>query len=289
MSASAVLKTGPEGACRVTLVHGFLGAPRSWESVLHFLPDSLTVKAAIVPGHGDRPDLSCRSFDEAAARMAEAILPPSDGAPEILVGYSLGARLSLAMALAFPLRWKHVVVIGAHPGFADEGERSARIEGDRALARGLEQDGLEAFVDRWQALPLFETQATLSPRALAAQRSSRLSHTAQGIAWALDVLGTGRMKNLRVDLSRAPFSITWCAGSRDPKFLALAGEGARLSALGDLAVFDGVGHNVALEAPGRLARLIADRAARAMPTIPTDSRAPTRSEPPASAKTKHQE
>ena len=264
MSALTVLRLGALGAARVTLVHGFLGGPRAWDAVLGHLPDSLTVRAATLPGHGDRPVTDPGSFESAARWLADVIPRPADGGPDILVGYSMGGRLCLAMALAAPERWAHVVTIGADPGIVDPLARAARSEADAKLASDLMTDGIEAFVERWAALPLFQTQEKVSRTALEAQRRLRVSNTADGIAYALRVLGTGAMPDLRPALAAAAFPITFCAGSRDTKFIALAEEASGLAPEADLAVFDGVGHNVLLESPRRLARLIADRAERAL-------------------------
>src|SRR5690606_10540568 len=107
------------------------------------------------------------------------------------IGYSMGGRLALGVALAHPQLVERLVLVGASPGIADPGERAARRAGDEALARHLLAVGLDAFLDEWLAQPLF---AGLT--ADEAQRSARRTNTADGLAAALRDLGTGTQPDL---------------------------------------------------------------------------------------------
>ncbi|MFM8643517.1 MAG: alpha/beta fold hydrolase, partial [Phycisphaerales bacterium] len=76
---------------RVTLVHGFLGAPEDWDGVAAALGGTV---------HCDRVDLrslGCGSVAAAAERRSAHL---AHEAPGVLVGYSLGGRLCLAAAAA---------------------------------------------------------------------------------------------------------------------------------------------------------------------------------------------
>ena len=101
-----------------------------------------------------------------------------------------GTRWAGASACSWP--WTSpsgshgLVLLGATAGIVDDGERAARRAADEALAADLERDGLEVFLERWLALPLF---AGLS--ADAAGVDDRRRNTAAGLASSLRLAGTG--------------------------------------------------------------------------------------------------
>src|SRR5262249_886641 len=137
------------------------------------------------------------------------------------VGYSMGARVVLALATRYPSRVAQAVLVGVHPGLLDVAERRARAERDDAQARAVEQGGLQRFVDAWERLPLFASQALLPEDVRARRRSERLGHTHAGIAWALRNLGLGRMPPLWSSESMvAPILLV--TGELDTKFTRLA-------------------------------------------------------------------
>src|SRR6185295_18216718 len=134
--------------------------------------------------------------------------------------------------------------IGVHPGLGDLGERAARVGSDERWCQRLRVGGLDAFLDAWEAQPLFATQRALPPRAIAEQRRVRGSHSAEGLERALRVLGLGNMPDYRGVLRVVPFPVRLLVGERDAKFSALARglvEGAPRTRLD---VVRGVGHNL---------------------------------------------
>lgn len=198
-----------------------------------------------LPGHGpspasmDHPDF-IHAVDDLAARVL-----PVEGA--CVVGYSLGARVALALALRHPARVRRAVLVGGTPGLRTEGERAARRESDEALAQEILRDGCEGFVARWEALPLFETQRALPAALRARRRAERMAHTPEGLAWSLRVMGTGAMPSMWDALPRCEVSLAWVTGALDEKFTAIAREAAALCPSATHTVIAGAGHDVALE------------------------------------------
>ena len=92
----------------------------------------------------------------------------------------------------------------ASPGMADESERAERLRRDAALADRIEQQGIEWFVDYWERLPIWASQARLSQAVLKAQRNQRLRNDPRGLANSLRGMGAGAQPGLWQSLPCLP-------------------------------------------------------------------------------------
>lgn len=228
----------------VVFVHGMLGAPSSFDAVRSLLPSNVEVFTPWVAGHGpDRAPLP-RDFDGAVDALASRV-----PAGCVVVGYSLGGRL--ALALSTKRRLGGLVLVGAHAGM-DDADRPARCAWDDDAAALAARD-LPALVDRWESLPVFATQ-TLEQRT--AQRPTRLAHDPARVAWALSALGQGRMPDQRSTLARLTAPTRFMAGGLDTRLVASLPSLA-LSPHVHVTVVPERGHNLILEAPHAVAEQIA--------------------------------
>ena len=246
---AAVHGPGP-GRVRVVLVHGFTQTLTSWGPVAERLAGQFEVVRVDLPGHGTSGGVRA-GFEEAAGLVGEA------GGMGVYVGYSLGGRLCLRLALERPDLVRRLVLIGASPGIADPGQREARRDADEALARRIERDGVEVFLDAWLAGPLFSSLSVD-----AAGREERLANTAEGLASALRRLGTGVQESLWDRLGELRPPALLMAGERAPKFASIAREmAAAIGPAARVAVVAGAGHAVHLERPAETAALVGEFAA----------------------------
>ncbi|MFA5885916.1 MAG: alpha/beta fold hydrolase [Acidimicrobiia bacterium] len=223
------------------LVHGFTQTADSWEPVLDALPPSVDALAVEVPEALD--------FDTTAAVIG------ARGGPATYVGYSMGGRLSLALALDRPDIVHSLVLVSASPGIADERERANRRAADDQLAHDVERDGLDAFLERWLAQPLF---ASL-PRELAGVDQRRRGNSVERITHQLRALGQGAQPSLWHRLPELRMPVLLVTGAYDRKFRDLASTMA--AAIGDNAravTVPEAGHALHLEQPAALAALLAE-------------------------------
>jgi 2-succinyl-6-hydroxy-2,4-cyclohexadiene-1-carboxylate synthase len=237
---------------RVVLVHGFTQTRASWTTVAAELNgDGYDVVSVDAPGHGDSGD---RRLDLASAAAALG----ETGGAATYVGYSMGGRLALHLAVAEPQLVERLVLVSTTAGIDDEAARAARRADDERLAKELERDGVAAFVDRWLTLPLF---ANL--RSEDAQLAARLANTADGLASSLRMAGTGAQRSQWTELASLPMPVLLVVGERDTKFTAIAERMAALIADARLEVVRGAGHAVHLEQPAEflvsLRRWLEDR------------------------------
>jgi 2-succinyl-6-hydroxy-2,4-cyclohexadiene-1-carboxylate synthase len=222
------------------LLHGFTQSGAAWASVAGHLPGHLV--APDLPGHG-------RSAAIAADLWAAAGMVAARVGPAVYVGYSMGGRLALHLALAHPEVVQGLVLISATAGIDDPAERAARRTSDEALATRVEEEGVEAFVRWWLTLPLF---ATLPPEAAAID--SRTGGSAAGLASSLRLAGAGAQQPLWDRLGEITAPALIIAGGLDGPY---CDRGRRLAgALGgptEIEIIDGAGHACHLERPGAVA------------------------------------
>jgi 2-succinyl-6-hydroxy-2,4-cyclohexadiene-1-carboxylate synthase len=173
------------------LLHGFTGSSVTWFSHSEAWRAFTTIAVDLL-GHG-RSDCLADPNRYRMERCVEDLLVLLDhlGVQRTAVlGYSMGGRIALYLALHAPQRLWALVLESASPGIEDVAEREARRQSDLTLAETLERDGIVTFVDRWHTLPLFATQAQLPASIRAELRRQRLGHHPQGLANSLRGLGT---------------------------------------------------------------------------------------------------
>ena len=164
-------------SARVVLLHGFTGSPASWAPVLEQLAD-VDALAPALTGHGAETDAV--DFRDEVDRLQQIVDTWRANDPVHLAGYSLGARIALAMALERPDSYASVTLIGVNPGPRSETERAERRAADTKWIELLDR-GIEPFVDEWEKLPLWASQARLPAATRKAQREARLLHEPSGL------------------------------------------------------------------------------------------------------------
>lgn len=233
---------------RLVLVPGFTQTPASWDGVRAHLPAALDTAALGVPaGLG---------FAETAAALAEA------GGRAVYAGYSMGGRLALRLAVDHPGLVQGLVLVSASPGIADDAERAARRESDDRLADEVERDGVDTFLARWLAQPMF---ATVPPGAPGLD--ARHGVAAATLAAHLRTLGTGVMEPLWDRLGALRMPVLVVTGRLDAKFTTIGREMAEQltgAASCEHIELDG-GHALPLERAAELAAAIARFAAESAP------------------------
>lgn len=234
----------------VLLLHGFTGSAATWTRTATGLAARYSALAVDLPGHGRSAgvDDGCYGMAGCVAALL-ALLDRSGVDRAAVVGYSMGGRVALHLALAAPDRVRALVLESTSPGIADPAERAARAQSDLALAARIEREGVQPFVDWWEQLPLFASQRTLGSDARARLRAQRLRSDAPGLAASLRGMGAGAMEPVvdRLHTIAAPTLLV--AGEHDAKYRALGETIAWAMPSARLAVVPNAGHTVHLEAP----------------------------------------
>jgi 2-succinyl-6-hydroxy-2,4-cyclohexadiene-1-carboxylate synthase len=244
-----------------TMLHGFLGVPEFWDPVRQWLtpefPDA-NFHTPPLPGHTPMtepsPDAFPESFDEAIAQYARQIPRESFLCG---VGYSMGARLTLGTALAYPSLFDCLVLISVHPGMQSPGDRATRQHWEQQIIQMATKDGMASLVAFFEALAIFQTQTNLPERIVQRQRYQRMNHHPGHIAAALPILGLGHTPAMSESLQSLNRPILFITGEVDEKYTAIAGELSGRCRCASHRIISGVGHNTILENPGETAAAIA--------------------------------
>lgn len=223
---------------RLVLVHGFTQTRRCWGPIADDLAADHEVVRVDAPGHG-------RSSEVLAGLRTGGRLIADQGGDATYLGYSMGGRYLLHLALANPELVRGLVLLGATAGIDDPRARAERVEADRRTAARVRELGVLDFVQEWVAQPLFA--------GIPAERQyvlERTENTVDGLESSLLQSGTGAQDPSWDRLHRLDMPVLVVAGELDDKFTAL---GHRLqTSIGTNATFatvPGAGHAAHLEQP----------------------------------------
>jgi 2-succinyl-6-hydroxy-2,4-cyclohexadiene-1-carboxylate synthase len=235
------------------MAHGFTQTHRVWGGLDTLLSSDHQLVALDMPGHGQSSAVRAGLL-EGAGLMADV------GGRAGYLGYSMGARFALHVALAHPELVDRLILISGTAGLEDEAERRQRRQADDALADQLDPgpDGrgeatpVEVFVRRWLAGPLF---ANIDQAANGL--SERLTNTGPGLASSLRLAGTGTQQPLWERLDELTMPVLVVTGEDDEKFTALGGRLVRtIGANASLATVPGAGHAPHLQHPDVVAQAV---------------------------------
>ncbi|MBD1864084.1 MULTISPECIES: 2-succinyl-6-hydroxy-2,4-cyclohexadiene-1-carboxylate synthase [Trichocoleus] len=238
----------------VLFLHGFLGDCHDFDSVISLLANQFCCLAVDLPGHGKT---KVRGGNEPYAMPQTAqglvqLLEQLEISPCSLVGYSMGGRLALYLALNFPQFFHRVGLESASPGLKTAAERSQRRDHDARLAEQLETENFSDFLRRWYDQPLFTSLKQHPDFEQIVER--RLDNHPQELAQSLRYLSTGRQPSLWERLPENQLPLLLLVGEQDTKFRAINTEMANLCPKTTLSILPNCGHNIHWENPHRFAQ-----------------------------------
>lgn len=240
-------------------VHGFMGSARDWHAVARICAEDYFCVLMDLPGHGRNVHLPRKAALDFKTWSQGLVLLADELALEsvCLIGYSLGGRLALHAALNFPARWAALVLEGGNPGIEDPSARHARLEEDEQRAAQLQQEGMQAFVDRWYEMELFSSLQR-RPDLLEATKGERVRNDAGWMAKVLRELSPGVQPSAWSRLAMLRLPTLLIAGELDTAYSAVVRRMQTQLPDAQALTLPAVGHNAHLEQPQAFAAALLD-------------------------------
>ena len=248
--------SGNRGLTNVLFLHGFMGSSADWRGVEAAIGDRAFCVAPDLPGHGASVGLAPEAYTmEGTARAVVRTLDRLEARRPVVVGYSMGGRLALYLALRHPERCAGIFLESASPGIESAAEREARKDADEVKAKRLEYGDFDTFLEDWYGQPLFAPLARdegLLRRTIEARRRN----DPWELARSLRGTGTGRQPSLWEELRGLDVPALAVAGELDGKYAGISSRMATITPKVGAVVLPGVGHNAHDEAPSEYSALL---------------------------------
>ncbi len=240
----------------VLLLHGFMGNGNSWNEIIDILQRDHYCITIDLPGHGQSLDVEESHYKmPECAKLIFKIIGKLNIDKFSLVGYSMGGRLGLFIALNYPEYINKAVLESASPGLRTEQERVERQKSDGLLALELERAPLADFVEKWYEQPLFKPLKKDKKR-FQELLQNRLVNTPRGLAGSLRFMGLGAQPSLWENLKELKCPTLLIVGDLDAKFHEIAKQMSQQSKKIKVKSIDGAGHNVHFEQPDQYVKAL---------------------------------
>jgi 2-succinyl-6-hydroxy-2,4-cyclohexadiene-1-carboxylate synthase len=249
-------------------LHGFMGDRQEFNQHIRSLSSYFYCIVIDLPAHGDSSLCGYSYSDDTV------LLEPYYTMPAIVdllikfldflgiqrctpVGYSMGGRIALYLAVHFPQYCDRLILESTSAGLTTPSAKSDRLAQDLQIATKLATatpSQFEAFLDDWYRQPIF---ANLHAHPHFAElRDRRLTQRPLELAKCLYSLSVGRQRSLWQDLPQIEMPILLITGALDSKFVQIHQQMARSLPSVQLEVIADCGHNVHFEQPQIFTALI---------------------------------
>jgi len=233
----------------ILFLHGFMGSGNDWHTIIRKLAGNFTCLAPDLPGHGKNLKNYWTEgflFPAWKEELVEYLRKQGITACHV-IGYSMGGRLALYLAVHNPGFVQSLILESASAGIAEGRERHERLNNDIRMANQFEFGSWPEMLELWydQAVfsgiksypdyqTLFDKRLHNDPRQLAAV----LRGTSPGLQPSL--------WNKLVLLSMPVLAIT---GEKDLKYCRILEQMQKCNGRIKGKIIHGAGHNVHFSAP----------------------------------------
>ena len=215
------------------------------ESIRERLPDCETCAVDLEPAS---------NWDNSVRQLADKVPPRS-----VLIGYSMGARLSLALVLNHPGRYAGLVFVSGNPGIESKEARRDRWRADQELAAQIESirdaESIAPFLQRWYQQAVFASVPEIVRQSEVRRKQANWSDRWPAILRANSI---SRQPNYWSQLPDIAIPVWVVAGQDDEKYRRIAVRWLenKMDSPVDTRIVPGSGHLVHRERPDALSQII---------------------------------
>jgi 2-succinyl-6-hydroxy-2,4-cyclohexadiene-1-carboxylate synthase len=227
-------------------LHGFVGSMVDWLPACHHFSSDYQCLLLDLPGHGKTQ--ATRSSDytvSATARSLIRLLDSKKTGPSVLIGYSMGGRLALYLAVHYPDYFDKVILVSTSPGLQKKKDRLARQINDKRLADEMGNMTIEAFLQKWYDQPLFNSLKE-HPKFEELLRQ-RLGNQVKNWPASLRGMGVGKQPSLWNKLEYLKMPVLILVGEKDQKFRYIAFQMKDLNPNFIISIIPQCGHVIHVE------------------------------------------
>ncbi len=233
-------------------LHGFMGSGRDYSLLAPFLKNRLVAWDLIGHGDSDAP-LETEFYTlEGQLEFLRDTLPKKS----VLMGYSMGGRLALQFACRYPEHLCGVIVIGGTAGIVENHDRESRKGWDHWMASRLEEIGMKSFLEKWNSLPIIQSQEKIEPSHRSEMLETRKNQSERGLSNSLRHFGSGTMPDCWSKLPKMKLPVLLIVGEQDSKYKEIALQMLNLIDHSSMGVIPSAGHCAHLENPEACSILI---------------------------------
>ena len=216
--------------------------------------DAFYCLAIDLPGHGQtrvEGDESSYTMAKCAAGIV-GLLDELKISKANLVGYSMGGRLALYLAVHYPQRWHKLIIESSSPGLSEESAKKKRWQDDQKWAAKLEQQTIQTFVSAWYRQSIFKSLSKHSQ--FKELRTSRYHNDPVELARSLRGMSLGKQESLWNKLAKIPLPTMMIMGEHDQKYQKIGEEMKSIYPALVLKIIDKSGHMSHFENPHQFAQ-----------------------------------
>lgn len=220
----------------IFFLHGAVGHSSDWHSIIK----------SLYPHQCEAIDLYsyCNESINVAARNINSLGSPGD----IIVGYSLGARITLQALIEDNSPWSKAIFISAHTGMLADETRKARVKDDLKWSE-LCNSNWNQFVEDWERQSIFNHSNLIADR-------NQLIHLKEKISETFINWSTGKQTPPISNFDLIKIPNLWLTGEFDEKYTKMAAHACEQIPLSQINILSNSGHRVPWDKPKETADAI---------------------------------
>ncbi len=241
----------------LVMLHGFMGDSGIFDHLIAVLQDFSNPVTIDLIGHGqtDAPEDSERYELSNQIEDINDLLYQLNPQGTFLLGYSMGGRLALRIALNNNLNLAGLILESTTYGIEDTAVKKDRLRSDRDNAERILND-FHTFVDKWNRNPLFAASQPLKEKTEQNLDYIQRRQRPHGLANSLIGFGSANMPSVLHQLEDISLPTLLITGQQDVKYSTIGSEMSQQIPNCKHYILAGCGHRVHVDDPDKYANTI---------------------------------